>query len=108
MCAAARTHHCFFTAQLSQLTLFMTLKHSSPATFRLHLLLLHAVIVTHLHMQPSLADDWISFTSRPWVQGPIDNFFDNQYLAAMMADSPKLQETVDSIIATGDAALQEV
>jgi hypothetical protein len=59
-------------------------------------------------LQPSLADDWISFTSRPWVQGPIDTFFGNEYLAVMMADSPELQETVDSIIATGDAALQEV
>ncbi|WIA15904.1 hypothetical protein OEZ85_012653 [Tetradesmus obliquus] len=60
-----------------------------------------------VHAKPSLADDWISFTSRPWVQGPIDTFFDNQYLAAMMADSPELQDTVDSIITTGDAALQE-
>jgi hypothetical protein len=59
-------------------------------------------------MQPSLADDWISFTSRPWVQGPVDTFLGNAYLAAMMADSQELQETVDSIVATGDAALQEV
>jgi hypothetical protein len=59
-------------------------------------------------MQPSLADDWISFTSRPWVQGPVDTFLGNEYLAAMMADSQDLQDTVDNIVATGDAALQEV
>ncbi|KAF6252009.1 hypothetical protein COO60DRAFT_1644433 [Scenedesmus sp. NREL 46B-D3] len=60
-----------------------------------------------VHAKPSLADDWVSFTSRPWVLGPVDMFLGNEQLAAMMGGSPELQETVDSIIAAGDAALQE-
>lgn len=58
--------------------------------------------------QPSLADDWRSFTSRPWVQGPVDSFLGNSYLAAMMMDSSELEDTVDRIIQTGDTALQQV
>jgi hypothetical protein len=55
-----------------------------------------------------LRDDWLEFTSRPWVQGPIDTFFANKHLAAVTAANPLLAAAVDSFILAGDAALQEV
>lgn len=55
-----------------------------------------------------LRDDWLEFTSRPWVQGPIDTFFANSHLAAVTAANPLLEAAVDSFIMAGDKALQEV
>jgi hypothetical protein len=55
-----------------------------------------------------LRDDWLEFSSRPWVQGPIDTFFANKHLAAVTAANPLLEAAVDSFILAGDKALQEV
>eukprot|EP00775_Hariotina_reticulata_P005066 gene5066-5307_t len=58
-------------------------------------------------LQRSLADDWVSLTSRPWVQGPVDAILGNPHLADMMLTHPELELTVDGIISTGNEALME-
>ncbi|WIA33503.1 hypothetical protein OEZ86_006629 [Tetradesmus obliquus] len=60
-----------------------------------------------VYAKPMLRDDWLEFTSRPWVQGPIDTFFANSHLAAVTAANPLLEAAVDSFIMAGDKALQE-
>lgn len=59
-------------------------------------------------MQSSLYSDWLSFTSRPWVQGPVDAFLGNTHLAAMMSQHKELAATVEGLVAMLDAALTKV
>ena len=59
-------------------------------------------------MQSSLYSDWLSFTSRPWVQGPVDAFLGNTHLAAMMSQHRELAATVEGLVAMLDAALTKV
>lgn len=58
--------------------------------------------------QPSLQADWLSFTSRPWVQGPVDAFLGNTQLVAMMAQHKELAATVEGLVSTLDTALVQV
>jgi hypothetical protein len=59
-------------------------------------------------LQPALQSDWLSFTSRPWVQGPVDAFLGNTQLAAMMSQHKELAATVEGLVRTVDAALIKV
>ena len=59
-------------------------------------------------LQRSVADDWVSFTSRSWVQGPVDAILGNPHLADMMLTHPELEQAVDGIIDTGNEVLMKV
>jgi len=59
-------------------------------------------------VQPALQSDWLSFTSRPWVQGPVDAFLGNTHLAAMMSQHKDLAATVEGLVQTLDTTLVQV
>lgn len=55
-----------------------------------------------LEQEAFLKDDWVSFTSRPWVRGPIDAFLDNQVLARAINKKGPTKNKVSDIIANFD------
>jgi hypothetical protein len=67
-----------------------------------------AAAAIHAVAQSSLYSDWLSFTSRPWVQGPVDAFLGNTHLAAMMSQHKELQATVEGLVSTLDTTLIKV
>ena len=58
-----------------------------------------------LLLQPLLREDWLSFTSRPWVQGPVDAFLNNPKLTQLSAKYPNLRARILDVIQMIDQVL---
>lgn len=67
-----------------------------------------SVIHTCCSLQPVLHSDWLSFISRPWVQGPVDAILGNTQFADMMVQHTELKAAVDNLLTTIDTALTQV